>query len=190
MTQRAFRIRFVLGRRSRLKNNTQLGVELQTNRFCIKKEIYWVTSDRNRTGNCGRCESFDWVISMAFCTETRGSSTVTWLKCLENSASRSQEAPLQNCDCTRTGERDCETSTTLCWELLQNVPRTAVLLFKIRHISTFQAQSSNKIFGTGLSITLGNFTNSHSTAPRLLCGVPFLSLVCGVRTFLKRTMLL
>jgi hypothetical protein len=58
-----------------------------------------------------------------------------------------------------------------------------------RHISTFQAQSTN-ISGTGLTLTLGNFTNGHSTAPAILCGVPFLNVVCGVLTFLKRTMLL
>jgi hypothetical protein len=52
------------------------------------------------------------------------------------------------------------------------------------------SQSTNKISGIGLTITLENFTNGHSTAPRLLCGVPVLSLVCWVRTFLKRTMLL
>jgi hypothetical protein len=52
------------------------------------------------------------------------------------------------------------------------------------------SQSANKISGNGLTVTLGNFTNGHSTAPRLLCGVPFFSLVCGVRTFLNRTMLL
>jgi hypothetical protein len=45
------------------------------------------------------------------------------------------------------------------------------------------SQSTNKISGTGLSVTLGNFTNGHSTAPRLLCGVPFLSLVCGALLF-------
>jgi hypothetical protein len=55
MTQHAFRICFALPD----KENSQLGVEPQTNRFCIKKEIYWPSSDRNRTGNCGRCESFD-----------------------------------------------------------------------------------------------------------------------------------
>jgi hypothetical protein len=62
MTHRAFRIRFSLGRRDPVpdkKDDSQLGVELQTNRSCIKKEISWPTSDRNRTGNCGRCESFD-----------------------------------------------------------------------------------------------------------------------------------
>jgi hypothetical protein len=63
MTHRAFRIRFrfALGERDPVPDNknSQLGVELQTNRFCIKKEIYWPTSDRNRTGNCDRCESFD-----------------------------------------------------------------------------------------------------------------------------------
>jgi hypothetical protein len=32
-----------------------------------------------------------------------------------------------------------------------------------RHISTFQTQSANKISGTGATITLGNFTNGHST---------------------------
>jgi hypothetical protein len=42
-----------------IKNNSQFGVELNTNWFCIKKEIYWPTLDCNRTGNCGRCESFD-----------------------------------------------------------------------------------------------------------------------------------
>jgi hypothetical protein len=52
-----------------------------------------------------------------------------------------------------------------------------------RHISTFQTQSTNKISGTALTITLGNFTNGHSTASRLLFVVPFFSLVYGIRTF-------
>jgi hypothetical protein len=77
-------------------------------------------------------------------------------------------------------ESDCETCTTLYQDHLQNVPRTAVSLFTDeRHIFTFQAQSTKKISGTGLTITLGNFTG-HSTALRLLCGVAFFSLVCGV----------
>jgi hypothetical protein len=62
MTQREFRIHFALGRRYPVpdkKNISQFGVELQTKRFCIKKEIYWLTSYHNKTGNCGRCESFD-----------------------------------------------------------------------------------------------------------------------------------
>jgi hypothetical protein len=56
---------------------------------------------------------------------------------------------------------------------------------RTRHISTFQAQSTNKISSTGLTLTLGNFTNGHSTALKLLCGVPFLSLVWWVRTFFE-----
>jgi hypothetical protein len=40
-----------------------------------------------------------------------------------------------------------------------------------KHISAFQAQSTNKISGTDHTVTLGNFTNSHSKAARLLCGV-------------------
>jgi hypothetical protein len=43
MTQRAYRICVALGLRdpvSDKKNNSQLGVELQTNRFCIKNETY------------------------------------------------------------------------------------------------------------------------------------------------------
>jgi hypothetical protein len=40
-----------------------------------------------------------------------------------------------------------------------------------------------KISGTGLKITLENFTNGHSTAPRLLCGVQFFSFVCGAVFF-------
>jgi hypothetical protein len=54
MTQRALRIRFALGRRDSVpdkKNSSQLCVELKANRLYIKKEIYWPTSDRNRTGN-------------------------------------------------------------------------------------------------------------------------------------------
>jgi hypothetical protein len=39
-------------------------------------------------------------------------------------------------------------------------------------------------------IPFTNFTNGHSTTPRLLCGVPFFSLMCEIRTFLKRAMLL
>jgi hypothetical protein len=42
-----------------IKKNPQLGVELETNRFCIEKESYWPTSDRIRNRNCGCCESFD-----------------------------------------------------------------------------------------------------------------------------------
>jgi hypothetical protein len=84
------------------KKKSQLGVEFQTSRFCIKKEIYWPTSDSNTTGNCGRrCERFNWAISTAFRTETLGCTVVISSKCSENSASRSQDAPLQNCDCTR-----------------------------------------------------------------------------------------
>jgi hypothetical protein len=43
-----------------------------------------------------------------------------------------------------------------------------------RNISAFrfQAESTNKISIAGLTVTLGNFTNGHSTAPRLLCGEP------------------
>jgi hypothetical protein len=48
-----------------------------------------------------------------------------------------------------------------------------------------EAESTNNISGTGLTITLGNFTNGNSTAPRLLYGVPFFSLVCGVRIFFE-----
>jgi hypothetical protein len=44
---------------------------------------------------------------------------------------------------------------------------------RTRHISTFQAQSTNNISVTCLTITVGNFSNGHSTTPRLLCGVPF-----------------
>jgi hypothetical protein len=53
------------------------------------------------------------------------------------------------------------------------------------HQGTFPPfrQSTKKISGTSLAITFGNFTNDHSTAPRLLSGVPFFSLVCGVHTF-------
>jgi hypothetical protein len=46
-----------------------------------------------------------------------------------------------------------------------------------RHISTFNAQSTNKISGTGLTITRGNFTNGHFTTPRLQCGMPFFEFV-------------
>jgi hypothetical protein len=104
MTQRTFRIRLALGRRDPVpdKKKSQLGVELQANRFCIKKEIHWLTSDRNRTGNCGRCDSFDCAISTAFCTETCGCPMVILSKRSENAASTSQDTPLQNCDCTRT----------------------------------------------------------------------------------------
>jgi hypothetical protein len=81
----AFSIRFTLGGHDSVpdKRNSQFGIELQTNRFCIKNEIYWPTSDRNRTGNYGRCKSFDWAICTAFCTETRGCPTVIWSKCSE-----------------------------------------------------------------------------------------------------------
>jgi hypothetical protein len=60
MTQRAFRVRFALWRRDPVPDKKfTIGCQIQTYRFCIKKEIYWPTSDRNKTGNCGCCESFD-----------------------------------------------------------------------------------------------------------------------------------
>jgi hypothetical protein len=67
MTQRAFRIRFALGRRDPVpdKKKSQLSVELQTDRI----------STGGPPGNRGPCESFDWAISTAFCT----ASDLNWM---------------------------------------------------------------------------------------------------------------
>jgi hypothetical protein len=186
MTQRAFSIRFALGWRDPIpEKKSQLGVKLQTNRFCIKKEIYWPTSNRNRTGNCGRRESFDWAVSMVFCTETRGCPTVIWSKCSENSVSRSQDAPIQNCDCTRNEWKRL-------WNPFNFVSRTPserspYRCFVVYGRGTFPPfrLSQQTTFPILVSLTLENFTNGHSTATSLLCGVPFLSLVCGIRTFFE-----
>jgi hypothetical protein len=191
MTQRAFRIRFALGRRDPvpipihnwLSNFGRTGYALNRK-----------STGRRRTApgpETGRCESFNWTISEAFCTETRGCPMVIWSKCLENSASRSQDAPIQNVDCRRTERvKEIVKPLQLCVENFRTFSVQLFCCLRARHFSTFQAQSKNKISGTGFPITLRNFTNGHSKVSRLQCGVPFLSLVCWVPTLLKKTMLL
>jgi hypothetical protein len=166
-----------------IKKNSQLGVELQTSRFCIKKQISWPTSYRNRTRNCGRCESFHWTISTAFWKETRGCSMAIWSKLSENSASRSQDAPLPNCDCTRTEWKKL-------WNPYNFVSRTfRVQLFcclRTTHISTFQAQSANKISGTGLTSNPPELHQRPLHSPKVcVCCAIFELVVWGPYLFLR-----
>ncbi|KAJ8898056.1 hypothetical protein PR048_003416, partial [Dryococelus australis] len=93
----AFTLHWVVVIRFLMKNNSQLGVELQTNRFCFEKEISWTTSDGNMTGKCGCCENFVW-----------------------NSAQRSKNVLLQNYDCTRTDRKRFRNCATLYLHFLQN----------------------------------------------------------------------
>jgi hypothetical protein len=81
-------------------------------------------------------------------------------------------------------ERDCETHTTLCRELLQSLPIQLFCCLWTRHISTFQEQSTHKFSSTGLTITrytnivpnLRKLFNILRTA-RQICDFPFKNVV-------------
>lgn len=184
-TQRAFRIRFALAPRDPVPDKKTIHVWVSTFRqtgSALKKK----STGRPRTAT-GPENVAAVRASIEQSPQRSARKHATALQLSDRSVRRILHRdlkmhPYKIAIVQELSERDWETRATLCQEL-RNLPRRNVLLFTDEAHFRFR-------FVIGLQITLGNFTNDHSTALRLQCGVPFLSLVCGARTFLKRTVLL
>ena len=141
-TQRAFHIRFVLGQRETVPDKKTIYCWVSNFRqtgSALKQKTSWPTSDRNRTRKCGSCQGIDSEIPTAFCTETRGCTTVVWQKCEGNSAPRSVNASLQNSDCIKTGGKwFWKRYKVVSWPSERS--RHRCVFFLMRHISTSLAQ--------------------------------------------------
>ena len=142
-TQRAFRIRFALGRRETVPD---------------KQTIYRWVSNFRQTGSAlkqtspGRSRTATWPENVAVvrasiqksprrCTETCGCTKFVWQKCEENFAPRSANASLQNSDCTKTdGNWFRKPYKVVSWPSERSRHRRCVFFFLMTHISTSLAQ--------------------------------------------------
>ena len=166
---------------SGLKNNSQLGVKLQTNKFCSKKNS--PGTPRSATGS-------DNVAAVRAAIEPSprrpARKHAIALKLSERSVRRMLHRdlkmyPYKMLIAQEVSDRDFETRVTLCQDLLWNVPRTAVLLFSDEahfHLSGSENKQNFRYWRQN---------NPREVHQRLQYGVLFLSLVYGVHTFLKGT---
>jgi hypothetical protein len=128
MTQRAFRIRFALGRRDPFPIKKTVSDFRQTG-SALKRN----STDRRRTAT--RPENVAAVRASAKQSPRRSARKhADALRLSDRSVRRILHRDLKmyhyiTAIAQELSERDCETRTTLCRELFQNVPRTAVLLF-------------------------------------------------------------